>query len=164
LALVQRISAVESKCISSADEARKSEAVRRVEEFVEIKRQWRDINTCQSQFSQSYVQDNQFIPIWVEGLRIVQEALGSNNMSSNHIQKRSVYIGILARYEKLACSLRDKLVDTARQGLLKEEILFSIQERWLRLDDLLDWYYDMHNNHLDEDTPPVSRSTPTWLV
>jgi hypothetical protein len=164
LALLRRIWVVERKYASSADEVRKNEAVRRIDEIDEVHSQWEMIDSGENQFSLSYVQSKHFIPIWVEGLGIVKEALRFDNMSSNHVKKRLDYMDIVTRYEQLAYGLRERLVDTARQGLLKNEILFSIQERWIRLDELLDWYYNTYNEHRDEDTPYMSRSAPTWLV
>ncbi|KAJ4375780.1 hypothetical protein N0V83_001057 [Neocucurbitaria cava] len=155
---------VERKHASSSDEIRKNRAVPRVEEIFEIRQQWQDIELCRSQFSQSYVQDKLFIPVWVEGLRIVKEALRNNHVSGNHMKQRCDYMNILARYEKLACRLRDRLVDTARQGLLTNEVLMSTQERWIRLDGLLDEYHDTYNDHRDEDTSFAPRIAPKWSV
>lgn len=94
-----------------------------------------------------------FIPILVEGLRIVKEALKSaNNMSANRNQQRSQFMGILAGYEKLACKPRDRLVDTARESLLTKEVLLSIGERWVRLDEVLEEYHDTLNDNRDEET------------
>lgn len=164
LELLKPVQVFDRKQVCSTDEARKAEADRRMEDFLEIKRQWKDIDSSQSQFNKSYLQDNYFVPVWVEGLRIVKEAIGSNKGSGNQIQKQSEYIRILTYYESLACNLRDQMVGTARQGLLEKEVLYSIQERWIRLDEILDWYYDFDNRHLGEDIPPTSRWAPKWSV
>jgi hypothetical protein len=162
--LLQRVRAADRKHLNSADDARKIEANRRIGDFNEIQRQWKNINSNQSQFSQSYMQDPQFVPVWAEGLRIMKEALGSKSSSSNSIKKQSDFTDILIGYDGLACRLRDEMVGTAHQGHLEKEVLYSIQDRWIRLDEILDWYCDLYNRDLDEDTPPMSRSSPKWLV
>ncbi|ORY15962.1 hypothetical protein BCR34DRAFT_143714 [Clohesyomyces aquaticus] len=162
LQLFLRVHAVNRKCTSSTDETRKAEAVRRVGDFMELKRQWRDIDSGQRQFRQSYVQDNSFVPVWVEGLRIVKETLRSINFSGKQDQKQREYMKILASYETLAGKLHDEMIDLARQGLLDKEVLFSIQERWIRLDEILDWYYDLLNGQIGEGVHPMSRAAPQW--
>lgn len=128
-------------------------------DFHEVRRQWTDIDSNKRQFSQSYMHDTHFVTVWAEGLRIVREGLNSNST-----QMQNVFTRILKEYESLACILRETMVDTADQGLLKKEVLYSIQDRWIRLDEILDWSYDLRNRDLDEDTSPTSRLTPKWLV
>lgn len=162
--LLRRVNLVDQKNDSSADEARKAKAIRRIETFIEIKLQWKDIDVGRRQFSESYMGNIYFIEIWAEGLQIVKNVLRSKNVSGNQQKIRDDYVQILANYESRACNLRDQMVDAARQGLLEEDVLHSIQERWIRLDELLDWYYDSCSRDVDADEFPIFRSAPKWLV
>ena len=162
LKLLHRVHIFDRNHVNSTDEVRKAEADRRIGDFYEVKRQWKDIDSNKSQFGQSYMQDTRFVPVWEVGLQIVREVLRNKNSPGNSTQKQSDFMRILTDYESLACSLRDQMVDTAHQGLLKKEVLYSIQDRWIRLDEILDWYYDLRNRDLNEDTPSMSRLSPKW--
>jgi hypothetical protein len=107
---------------------------------------------------------NCFIPIWTEGMRIIKEVLNNNPNSSNQSGKRDAFARIIEEYESRADNLHIQMVDTAHRGLLDLEFLDSIQERWMRLDEIVKWYYDLCNRDIDEDEPQVFRRSPTWLV
>jgi hypothetical protein len=110
------------------------------------------------------MKDNCFIPIWTEGLRIIKEVLNSNPNSSNQSGKRDAFARMIEEYEGRADDLRTQMVDTARQGLFDLEFLDPIQERWMRLDEIVKWYYDLCNRNVDEDEPQVFRRSFTWSV
>jgi hypothetical protein len=141
--------------VSTADEAHKAEALRRLSEFDEIKEQWKDIQLHKYRFNQFYLKDHQFIPVWAKGLQNIRIVLGCKKVCGDQIEKRRTFESILLGYEKQADHLLGALVDAAVEGILEQEILSSIQERWMRLDETLNCYHD------DTDTP---RSIRTWLV
>lgn len=134
-----------------------------MEECINIRRQWKEIDSGRQEFNELYMKSTHLIPLWREGLQIIKATLGSNQNSSNQSQ-RNAYRTILAEYESLADNLKTQMVDTAHQGLLETDVLISIQKRWTRLDDVVDWYYNMCNQKMDEDEPRVFRSSSTWLV
>lgn len=162
LSLIRRVYAFHDKQRHSEDESHKIEANRWIEEYIEIKHQWKNIELGQGQFTQSYMEDRYFIPFWTEGLRIVKDALRDNRTSTNAIEKRSVFTRILTEYEKLACSLQEKLIDASRQGLLEKGVIISIQDRWVKLEEVLRWYYDSRNALRDEDSAYELPIAPTW--
>lgn len=149
---------------ASLDEARKARGVPSLEECFQIRQQWKNIDSGQRQFSQLYMKSDHFVPVWKEGLRIVKEALQRNQTFNNQSQKRNDFEKILSQYETLAESLKSQIVDAAHRGLLEAEVFYSIQARWIRLDEILDWYYDLYNINVDEDVPHVSRRSSNWLV
>lgn len=131
---------------------------------MEIKRQWRNIESSQSQFTQSYMEDRYFVPFWTEGLHIVKGALRNNRASTNAMKKRSDFVRILTEYEDMACTLQQKLIDASGRGLLEDAVMFSIQDRWVKLDEVLKWYYDSQNRVRDKNTPPSSPTSLGWYV
>lgn len=161
--LLRRVQALERKRVSSADELHKADARSRLSEFAEIKRQWRDIGSCKHQFNQSYLKDRRFVGFWEEGLQSIRKVLGCNEVSRNQDEKRSTFVSILLRYEKLAGSLLAELLHVAGDGVLQEDVIYLIRERWMRLDEVLDWYYNSRSD-IQEGTPYPSRSTPNWSV
>jgi hypothetical protein len=161
---VLRVQKYHEKGASSADESRKAEGLRWIEDCIDIKQQWKDINSGQCQFSELYMKRNYFIPIWTEGMRIIKEVLNSNPNSSNQSGKRDAFARIIREYESRADNLQTHMVDTAHRGLFDLEFLDPIQERWMRLDEVIEWYYDLCNRDVDEDEPQVFRRSLTWLV
>jgi hypothetical protein len=98
-------------------------------------------------------------------MRIIKEALKSSYLSSNQSQKRDAYASILGRYESQADNLQTRMVDIARRGLFDPEFLNPIQERWMRLDETVELYYDLYNRFVDVDDEPYAlRSSLPWLV
>jgi hypothetical protein len=162
--LLQRVQRFYEKRASPTDEAHKAKAVPSVEECIEIRQQWKDVDSGQFKFSQRYMTSNHFVPIWTEGLRIIKETLGSNQMSNNQPKKRNDFERILLHYETLTKSLKSRMVDAAHRGLLESEVLFSIQDRWVRLDEVVDWYYNLCNLDVNEDECRIVRNSSTWLV
>lgn len=115
--------------------------------------QWKEIESHERRFNQTYLKDPRFIPIWTEGLKNIKVVLNCKKGNSDQVEKRKRFVNILLGYEKHADHLLDALKNAAAQGILDAEIQDSIQERWMRLDDTLNWY------HRDVNEP---RSIRTW--
>ena len=161
--LLHRVQALDRKDIKSADEVRKAKASSRLSEFKEIKRQWKDIGECKCRFNQLYLKDKRFVSFWEEGLRHVRMVLKNQETSANQIGTRRTFQGILLGYDRMAYSVSEELDHVAGEGVLDQEILDSIQERWMRLDDLLDWYFDAYMK-CKKDEPDSFRHAPKWSV
>jgi hypothetical protein len=161
--MIKRVQRFYRKCNLSADDARKTKMVPLVNDCFEIQRQWKEINSGQCKFAQSYMRCKQLIPIWTESLRIIKQAL-EGNQTSHGSQKQSDYENILHKCDTLASGVTAHMLGVARKGLLDSEVLSTIQERWLRMDEVLNWYYDLHNREADEPEQRWSRISPTWLV
>jgi hypothetical protein len=112
------------------------------------------------------MKSNRFIPIWEEGMRIIREGLESNQDSSNQSRKRDGLMSTIGEYETQADHLETCMVDAARRGLFNPEFLSPIQERWMRLDETVELYYDScnQNRNVYDDDPLMFRSSLTWLV
>jgi hypothetical protein len=112
------------------------------------------------------MKSNCFIPIWEEGMRIIREGLESNQDSSNQSRKRDGLMSTIGEYETQADHLETWMVDAARRGLFNLEFLSPIQERWMRLDETVELYYDScnQNRNVYDDEPLIFRSSLTWLV
>ncbi|KAH7416910.1 hypothetical protein BKA64DRAFT_656489 [Cadophora sp. MPI-SDFR-AT-0126] len=151
--LSRRVRAVDRKIVNTPDEPHIAEAAHRMSEYDEVKLQWNDIQSSTRQFSQSYLTNGNFVAIWADALRIIGMVLGSKKNSGDQIGKRKVFKNILLGYEKQANQLMEALIDVASDGALGEEVLSLIQERWIRLDETLDRYFD------DEDS---REHIPTW--
>ncbi|KAJ4302811.1 hypothetical protein N0V90_001702 [Kalmusia sp. IMI 367209] len=158
--LIRRVQKFYQKRTSSADEARKAKNAQLLKDCIEIKRQWKDINSGKCNFTHLYMKSDQFIPIWAEGLKIIKEAFVGN--ASHQSKKRSDFEKILYNCDTLASQIMSQMIDIAHQGLLDLEVLYSIQARWIRLDEVLKWYYDLCNEDADEPGQRVYRISLTW--
>ena len=116
------------------------EALNRLEDIRELKRQWWDIDSFSHQFNQSYLRDRQFIPYWTIGLKHIRAVLTRKDASANHAKTRGDYQAILWEYQECAISLYNTLCDVAGEAALEEGVLNLIRERWMKLDELFDWY------------------------
>lgn len=163
LELLRRVQALDRKDVSSADETRKAEALSRLSEFAEIKRQWKDIGSCKHRFNKLYLKDSQFIYFWEKGLQVIRRVLGCTEVSGNQIEKRRTFESILLGYDNRASALYTELIHIAGEDILEEDVLYLIRERWMRLDDVLNWYYNVYL-FPEEGAPYMSRSAPTWSV
>ncbi|KAL1595964.1 hypothetical protein SLS60_009654 [Paraconiothyrium brasiliense] len=161
--MLRRVQKFYQKRTLPADDARKAKAGPLLKDCNDAMRQWKEINSGKRQFSHSYLKNGHFDRIWAEGLRIITEALRRNQPSNNQSQKQS-FERILHKCDTLASELMSQMVDVAHQGLLDATVFWSIQARWLRLDEVLNWYYDLCNLDADESEQRVSRVSPTWLV
>lgn len=161
---MHRVQRFHQKGASSADETRKADALRWIEDCNDIRQQWKDIDSGQSQFSELYMKSKCFIPIWTEGMRIIKDVLKNNQTSNNHSKKRDDFARIIREYEIQAANLQTQMVDTAQRGVFDPEFLDPIQERWMRLDEILDLHYDLCNIYSGEDEFIVLRHSLTWLV
>ncbi|KAL5389674.1 hypothetical protein DPSP01_002169 [Paraphaeosphaeria sporulosa] len=159
--MIKRVQRFYQKRNLSVDEARRTKMVPLVNDCIEIKRQWKEINSGKCEFTHLYMRRKWLIPIWAESLRIIKEAL-AGNQTSNRSQKQTHYEQILHRCDTLANDVKDHMLDIAREGLLDPEVLSSIQGRWLRLDGILNWYYDLHKREADEPEQRWLRISPTW--
>lgn len=164
LQLAKRVHKFHQKGASSADETRKARALRWIEDCNDFNQQWKDIDSGQCNFSELYLKSSGYKPIWTEGMRIIKEVLKSNQVSSNQSRKRDDFARIVGEYESRANKLQTQLIDVSHRGLLEEECLDSIQERWMRLDEIVELYYYLCNRHVGEDEPCDSRSSLEWLV
>lgn len=139
--LLRRVEILDQKDASCDDEARKKEALDRLEDIKELKRQWRDIDSFNHQFNQSYLTDGRFIPFWTKGLKHIRMVLSRKDASANHINMREVYRSIVWDYHECTNSLYQTLHDVVGEIALEESTLDLIRERWMKLDELFEWYF-----------------------
>lgn len=162
--LCRRVHSHNNKRVSSTTEQRRPEASLSIEDFHAIRTQSRDVLLDQRHFDPSYLSSDKFLPIWAEGMRIVEDTLNRAAQNSNEqtemVQKQ--YQDIVQRYDRQARDVQMEMLEVARLGLLERGTIEAIQARWIHLDRTLGRYYERQERVRDEDTPSVQRVSTTW--
>ena len=121
--LIHRVQAADQKTIKIPNKPHIAETLRRISEYKEVNRQWKEIQSSKRRFSQSYLTNNNFIAIWAEALRNIGMVLGSKKNGGDQREKRKVFESILLGYEKQAQQLMEALIDVASDGTLEKKFL-----------------------------------------
>ena len=146
VALLRRVLETESHTMRDTD----FEAVRQDLVFVEaIQLQFNSLWAKKARFRDEYLEDTGLVQFWQKAFALARQIMASR---TNHD-----FTDYLGPVEDRATDLQRTLLNAASHNVLTLKMVFAIGERWMRLDEMLDFR---------EEKRGTERSTEleTWYV
>ncbi len=106
-------------------------------------------------FHPSYLEERIFITIWQKAVNILRQLLPHELAPDQPPDNTQAYSEYLSLMEAEAENLTEQIVHAASKGSLTPNALLTLEERWVRLDEILDWRKDRYG---------VARMLQSWYV
>lgn len=136
--------------LNSEDPQAKIAALESLDDIRSIEQQFEDINTSKRTFGVAYLTDKNIIYYWTKMLAVTSQLLKHPEDALT-----VAIVGMLDRIVICMAALEAPLMKDASRGVLNDEILASIGERWARLDQMAASY---------SESIPAFRNLNSWCV
>ena len=137
--------------LNREDPQAKIAALESLDDIRSIEQQFDDINTNKRTFGTAYLTDTNIIYYWTKMLALTSQLLDQHPEDPLTVAS----VGILDRIALRMTALETSLMKDASRGVLNDQILASIGERWARLDRMAASY---------SDSIPAFRKLNSWCV